>query len=121
MKKKDELTESANKYQELVMQIKEFEKQANPLKKKLTDYAKEMGLDTLNIGKITIEKRTSEKLVFEQDKCTPDWLYRFREEGGGEFLKIAIDKKAFDESNLQSLVCEVGGDVVESVTYAIRV
>ena len=121
MTKKNELTEVAAKYKEFALKIKEIEKQANPLKKRLTDYAKGLALDTLEIGGVTIEKRTSSKASIDANSVTPDWLYRMQTAGKYDLLNIGIDKEAIGDGDAYGLLCEVGFEAKESVTYAIRI
>ena len=53
--------QSAASYKELMLQIKDLEKQAAPHKKALTDYAKSIGVLSLEIGGVTLEKRVTPK------------------------------------------------------------
>ena len=121
MAKKNELTEVANKYKEFVLQIKELEKYANPLKKRLTDYAKGLAMDTLEIGGLTIEKRTTLKAIIDADSVTPDWLYRVQASGKYELLNIGVEKEVISDGDARGLFDEVGLETKESITYAIRV
>ena len=121
MAKKDELNEVAIKYRELALQIKELEKQANPLKKRLTDYAKGLSLDTLEIGGLTIEKRTTPKASIDAGLVTPDWLYRLQTAGKYDLLDIGVEKEAISDGDARELLDEVGFETKESVTYAIRI
>ena len=121
MTKFKNLTEQAAKYQEIMQQIKSLEEQVAPLKKQLLTYAKELNQAILSVGDLTIERRTTEKIVFDEEKLTPDWLYRLGENSGRCFLKIGIDRKIFGNIACGELVEELGGSVAKSNTFAIRV
>lgn len=113
-----ELKEIAEKYKDISLQIKELEKVASPLKKQLTDYAKRMGLEkSLEIGGLTIECRTGEKVVFQGEKITPDWLYRAQNAGIRLEYKISIPDAG---TGIGNLLDEIGYSSFVSKNYAIR-
>ena len=120
-KKFQDLSEQAAKYRELSLQIKELEQLASPLKIQLLQYAASIDQPSLNIGEITVEKRITKKVIFDEDKLTPDWLYRFGENGGRCFLKIGIDRKVYGNIACGELVEELGGVITKTPTFAIRI
>ena len=120
MTKFKDLTEEAAKYKALVLQIKELEQQATPLKKQLLQYAAVINQSSIGIGDLTIERRTTEKVLFDDSKLTPDWLYLWDENGGRCFLKIGIDRKCYGTIALGEMMEELGGVVTSSHTFAVR-
>lgn len=111
-------------YKAIMLQIKELEKKAAPHKKVLTEYAKSIGVLSLEIGGVTLEKRVTPKGTIDQDQITPDWLYRMQRDGFSDMLSLGIDYKAVQaglpDNILEDYLAEVGFTEKESITYAIR-
>lgn len=113
-------------YRALMLQVKELEKQAAPLKKSLTDYASAIGVLTLELGNVMLEKRVTVKGAIDDRRVTPDWLYRAQCAGLDAALSIGIDIKAVTDDMLVdgqtiALLDEVGFTQKEAVTYAVRI
>lgn len=111
-------------YKDIMLQVKELEKKAAPHKKALTEYAKSIGVLSLVIGGVTLEKRVTPKGTIDQDQVTPDWLYRMQRDGFAGMLSLGIDYKAVQaglpDNILEDYLAEVGFNEKESTTYAIR-
>ena len=111
-------------YKAIMLQVKELEKKAAPHKKALTEYAKSIGMLSLEIGGVTLEKRVTPKGTIDQDQVTPDWLYRMQRDGFSDMLSVGIDYKAVQaglpDNILEDYLAEVGFTEKESTTYAIR-
>lgn len=111
-------------YKAIMLQVKELEKKAAPHKKALTEYAKSIGVLSLEIGGVTLEKRVTPKGTIDQDQVTPDWLYRMQRDGFSDMLSVGIDYKAVQaglpDNILEEYLAEVGFTEKESTTYAIR-
>jgi len=121
MTKFNDLTVEAAKYRELALKIKELEQQAMPLKKQLLKYAETINQPLLSIGELTIEKRITEKVTFDENKFTPKLFSRWLKAGGACFLKIGIDRKCYGNTELGEMIEEIGGVISKSSTFAIRV
>lgn len=118
------IEQMATDYKEIMLQIKDLEKKAAPHKKALTEYAKSIGVLSLEIGGVTLEKRVTPKGAIDQDQVTPDWLYRMQRDGFASMLSLGIDYKAVQaglpDNILEDYLAEVGFTEKESTTYAIR-
>ncbi len=121
-RKQDELQEAAAEYRNLMLQIKELEKKAVPVKKALTDYAKGINLMTLDLGAVTLERRSSLKSSLNRSAVTPDWLWRMQRDGFFGAVGISIDSRKLppEDAAASSYLAEVGYEEKESFTYAIR-
>ncbi|MBD9165880.1 MAG: hypothetical protein EGQ00_02345 [Parabacteroides johnsonii] len=112
-------------YKALMLQIKELEKKAAPNKKALTEYAKGIGVLSLEIGGVTLEKRVTPKGTIDPGQVTPDWLYRMQRDGFAGMLSLGIDYKAVQaglpDNILEDYLAEVGFTEKETSTYAIRI
>ncbi|MDR0872533.1 MAG: hypothetical protein LBN27_03565 [Prevotellaceae bacterium] len=117
-KEAQDLTQAAAKYKEIVLQIKDLEKTATPLKKSLLAEAAKLELDTLAIGAVTIEKRVSKKEIIDQTAITPDWLYRAQQAGLDECLDIKVKNADSLPSDLWE---EVHYSTYSTTTYAVRI
>lgn len=125
-RQEESIEKAAATYRESVLAIKAMEKEIAPLKKMLLDHAKELGLDSVEIAGITLEKRVTPKGDISYELVTPDWLYRMQRDGYGLLLKLSIDYKGvravvLDDRRLSSYLDEVGFTEKESVVYAIRI
>ncbi|WP_455627242.1 hypothetical protein [Parabacteroides johnsonii] len=111
-------------YKAIMLQIKELEKRAAPKKKSLTEYAKSIGVLSLELGGVTLEKRITPKGTIDPNLVTPDWLYRMQHDGFSNMLSLGVDYKAVQaglpDNRLEDYLTEVGFTEKESVTYAIR-
>lgn len=111
-------------YKAIMLRIKDLEKKAAPHKKALTEYAKSIGVLSLEIGGVTLEKRVTPKGTINPSQVTPDWLYRMQRDGFSEMLSLGIDYKAVQaglpDNILEDYLAEVGFTEKESTTYAIR-
>lgn len=118
------IEQMATDYKEIMLQIKDLEKKAAPHKKALTEYAKSIGVLSLEIGGVTLEKRVTPKGAIDQDQVTPDWLYRMQRDGFADMLSLGIDYKAVQaglpDNILEDYLAEVSFTEKESTTYAIR-
>lgn len=115
------MQQAAAQYRSLMLQIKELEKQAAPLKKALGDYAKSVNLISLDLGAVTLERRSTLKYAFRRDAITPDWLYRVQRDGCFDAVKITIDPdKLPDKHGVGAYLNEIDMVAKESFTYAIR-
>lgn len=112
-------------YKAVMLQIKELEKKAAPGKKTLTDYARSIGVLSLEVGGVTLEKRVTPKGTIDPDQVTPDWLYRMQDNGFARMLSLGIDYKAVQaglpDNQLEDLLTEVGFAEKETATYTIRI
>ena len=119
------LEQMAADYKATMLQIKELEKKAAPHKKALTEYAKSIGVLSLEIGGVTLEKRVTPKGTIDADQVTPDWLYRMQRDGFSAMLSLGIDYKAVQaglpDNILEDYLAEVGFTEKETSTYAIRI
>lgn len=119
------IEQMAADYKAIMLQIKELEKKAAPGKKALTDYAKSVGVLSLEIGGVTLEKRVTPKGTIDPDQVTPDWLYRMQRDSFAGMLSLGIDYKAVQaglpNDLLEDYLTEVGFTEKESTTYAIRI
>lgn len=117
----ESMKQAAAEYRALMLQIKELEKQAAPLKKALGDYAKSVNLISLDLGAVTLERRATQKYAFRRDAVTPDWLYRMQRDGCMDGVKISIDPdKLPDTPQAGAYMNEIGLEIKESFTYALR-
>lgn len=111
-------------YKAIILRIKDLEKKAAPHKKALTEYAKSIGVLSLEIGGVTLEKRVTPKGTINPSQVTPDWLYRMQRDGFSDMLSLGIDYKAVQaglpDNTLEDYLAEVGFTEKESTTYAIR-
>lgn len=115
------MKQAAAQYRSLMLRIKELEKQAAPIKKALGDYAKSVNLISLDLGAVTLERRSTLKYAFRRDAITPDWLYRMQRDGCFDGVKIAIDPdKLPHTAEAGAYLSEIGLETKESFTYAIR-
>ena len=118
------IEQMATDYKEIMLQIKDLEKKAAPHKKALTEYAKNIGVLSLEIGGVTWEKRVTPKGTIDQDQVTPDWLYRMQRDGFAGMLSLGINYKAVQaglpDNILEDYLAEVGFNEKETTTYAIR-
>lgn len=112
-------------YKDVMLQIKVLEKKAAPGKKALTDYAKSIGVLSLELGGVTLEKRVTPKGTIDADQVTPDWLYRMQRDGFSGMLSLGVDYKAVQaglpDEQLEDYLAEVGFTEKETVAYAIRI
>lgn len=119
------IEQMAADYKALMLQIKELEKKAAPHKKALTEYAKGIGVLSLEIGGVTLEKRVTPKGMIDPSQVTPDWLYRMQRDGFAGMLSLGIDYKAVQaglpDNQLEDYLAEVGFTEKETSTYAIRI
>lgn len=119
------IEQMAADYKAVMLQIKELEKKAAPNKKALTEYAKNVGVLSLEIGGVTLEKRVTPKGAIDPDQVTPDWLYRMQRDGFTGMLSLGIDYKAVQaglpDNQLEDYLAEVGFTEKETTTYAIRI
>lgn len=117
----DSMKQTAAQYRDIMLKIKELEKQAAPLKKILGDYAKSVNLISLNLGAVTLERRSTQKFLFRRDAITPDWLWRMQRDGCFDGVKIGIDPdKLPDTPEAGAYMAEIGLETKESFTYALR-
>lgn len=124
LRQEKSMEQIAADYKAVMLQIKELEKKAAPNKKMLTDYAKSIGVLSLEVGGVTLEKRVIPKGTIDQDQVTPDWLYRMQRDGFSDMLTLGIDYKAvrsgLPDNTLEDYLAEVGFNEKETTTYAIR-
>lgn len=124
-RQEESIEKIATLYRDGMLALKELEKQLAPYKKTLLDHAKTLGVESVEIGSITLEKRTTVKGDISPELVTPDWLYRMRRDGYDKILKIGIDSKAVKaetpNETFSGYLAEVGYTEKESVTYAIRI
>lgn len=123
-KKIEQLTQAAEVYRECMLQIKELEKQVAPYKRMLIEHAKSVILPNIDLGAVSLEKRTTEKAVINKQAITPDWLWRMQDNGYGDLINIGLDARKIEKANCKELndyLNEVGYEINESVSYAIRI
>lgn len=118
------IEQMAADYKAIMLQVKELEKKAAPHKKALAEYAKSIGVLSVEIGGVTLEKRVTPKGTINSSQVTPDWLYRMQRDGFSDMLSLGIDYKAVQaglpDNILEDYLAEVGFTEKESTTYAIR-
>lgn len=122
-RQQEAIEQAAASYREKMQTIKALEKEIAPLKKLLTDHARALGVDSTEIGGITLERRTTKTGVISPERINPDWLYRMQKFGFYGVLKIGISTKEINPENtvLMDYLAEVDYAEKENVTYAVRV
>jgi hypothetical protein len=110
---------AAQRYAGLARQIKELEKQAKPLADIIKGWAADVRY-TGPLGPVFIELRRTLKASVDQKKVTPDWLYRMQSSGRGALVEVKVGKDAYGDGDARSLLLEVGYEVEEVDTYAIK-
>lgn len=119
----DTVHTSAARYIELKKQVDELTKEMNLHKKVCTDHAKKIGAESLEIGDLKVDRRTSVKGIIDKALVDPHWLWEVQEGGYMDMLDINIDYKQIPEvqgDTLARLLKQVNFEEKESVTYAVR-
>ena len=121
----ESIEQMASKYREIMLEVKELEKKADPFKKAILEHAKSIGVASINLGCLSIEKRTSLKYQIDEDRITPDWLYRLQSSGFADVLSISLDNKIIKNKKQDDALCELLNEVdfqeKETFNYAIRI
>lgn len=119
------LEQAAASYREKMLAIKDLEKQAAPLKKLLTDHARALGVDSVEISGVTLEKRVTVKAEFSPEAFTPDLLDRLQLDGYSDLLKLSVDAKTvknqLPDDRLTGYLNEIGYVEKENTSYAVRI
>lgn len=111
----------AAKYRELSLRLKELEAQAAPMKKALTEYAREVGLPTIDLGDVMVDRRNTSSFSFDREAVSPDWLYRLQQAGLMPALKLGIDEKKLTGcEECACLMREISLAETVKSTYVVR-
>lgn len=113
------LSETADKYYETAVSIKELEAELKPLRDALVEAASARGVDgSMQIGPVLISATTRTTQKVDQGGVTPDWLYRFRQAGGRVTVKIELPEE--DSERLAGLLDEVGYSESKTKGYTLK-
>lgn len=119
------LEQAAASYREKMLAIKDLEKQVAPLKRLLTDHARALGVDSVEISGVTLEKRVTVKAEISPETLTPDLLDRLQLDGYSDLLKLSVDAKTvknqLPDDRLTGYLNEIGYVEKESISYAVRI
>lgn len=121
-RQQDRLREAAEAYARMATEVKELEARMAPLKKELTDYAASVGLTSLNLGALTIERSTTVTAIVDPLKVTPDWLYRMQRDGYYHAVSVKVDPRKMDEDDERgnTYLQEVGLEEKARHSYRLR-
>ena len=121
-RQQDRLREAAEAYARMATEVKELEARMAPLKKELTDYAASVGLTSLNLGALTIERRTTVTATVDPLKVTPDWLYRMQRDGYYHAVSVKVDPRKMNEDDERgnTYLVEVGLEEKARHSYHLR-
>lgn len=119
----ESLEQAAAAYREKMQAIKALEKEAAPLKEILLNHARTLGVDSVEIGGVTLERRTTKSGVIDQQRIDPTWVDCMQMGGYFGLLKISVNAKEVDPSDgvLAKYLCDAGYQVKENITYAVRI
>lgn len=123
MKENEKIIQAAEIYRNLKSQIRELEKQAAPYKKILKEHAEAIGMESVDLGPIIIQKRTNYRTNVKNVDITPDWLRRIRKNGYDKVVTVVVDNKttpAMNPPGLMEFLEEVGYSRIGTVSYAVR-
>ena len=119
----DSLEQAAVAYREKMQAIKALEKEAAPLKEMLLNHARALGVDSVELGGLTLERRVTKGGVINPERIDPTWIDCMQMGGYFGLLKISVNAKEVDPSDrvLAELLCDAGYREKENITYAVRI
>lgn len=122
-RQQEAVEQAAIAYREKMQAVKALEKEIAPLKRLLTDHARALGVDSTEIGGVTLEKRTTKTGVINQELIYPGWWCSMQRLGLSSVLKIGVNVKevSSDNAKLMEHLAEVDYAEKESITYAVRI
>lgn len=113
------LADTADKYYDIAVRIKELEAELKPLRDALVGAASAQGVESsMQIGPVLISATTRTTQKLNQAAVTPDWLYRYRLAGGE--LTAKLDVPADERERIADLLDEVGYSESKNKGYTLK-
>ncbi|MGN0029948.1 MAG: hypothetical protein ACI35Q_09515 [Marinilabiliaceae bacterium] len=113
------LSDTADKYYDIAVRIKELEAEIKPLRDALVEACSSRGVEgSMQIGPVLISATTRTTQKLNQDAVTPDWLYRYRLAGG--VLSAKLDVPADERGRIADLLDEVGYSESKTKGYTLK-
>lgn len=113
------LSDTAVRYYDLAVRIKELEAEIKPLRDQLVEACAARGVEgSMQIGPVLISATTRTTQKIDQQAVTPDWLYRYRLAGGRVTAKLDVPDD--ERGRIADLLDEVGFSESKSKGYTVK-